>query len=261
MPAPRPSKLVAGMRRLPQIRDPSVSATLARPEIRIVPKPELAAELGVTASALATTARISTIGDTASNQPKFDTGNRRIPIVVRLNAAARHDLLTVRNQRVPSTSGAQVPIGVVADVKLASGPSSIKRYDRQFQVPVAADLAAGVPLGPALAAVQSLPTGAGHACRHLGPEVGRRRGHRRDLLELRLAMGSGILLVYVVLVLLFSSFLHAVLDPAVAAAGDRRRDLRALPRRLCHRPVGGDRLPDADGDRHQERDHAGGIRA
>jgi multidrug efflux pump subunit AcrB len=202
--------LVEDMRKVAVLRDASTSATLTRPEIRIVPKPKLAAELGVSASALATTARIATIGDSEQNLAKFDTGTRRIPIVVRLNAAARADLTTVANARVPSTRGGQVPLGVVADLRLASGPASIERYDRRFKVSVAADLAPGVPLGPGLAAVQNLPTAQAMPEGTAIQESGDAEAIGEIFSAFATAMGTGILLVYVVLVLLFSSFLTPI---------------------------------------------------
>jgi multidrug efflux pump subunit AcrB len=48
--------------------------------------------------------------------------------------------------------------------------------------------------------------------------------------------------------------------PVLAAALDRRRDRRAAPDRQAAHGAGVDRHPDADGHRHQERHHAGGIR-
>ena len=52
----------------------------------------------------------------------------------------------------------------------------------------------------------------------------------------------------------------AVHHPAVAAALDRRRHPRRCSSRRRRSPAGGDRLPDADGHRHEERDHAGRLR-
>ena len=59
------------------------------PKSRSTPQPDIAAQLGVTASALATTLRVATLGDTESNLAKFNTGDEQLPIVVRLNRDAR----------------------------------------------------------------------------------------------------------------------------------------------------------------------------
>lgn len=200
-------KLLNEMHGVDLIRDPSTSATLAQPEVRITPHPKLSAQLGVTASAIAATARIATIGATEANLAKFDTGERRIPILVLLNEQARNNLTMVRTQRVPSESGKQIALETVADIRLASGPSTIERYDRKFRVSLAADLVDGEPLGPALAAVRDLPT-----AKHMpaGTSIqpsGNTEAFGEIFDSFAMAMTAGILLVYTVLVLLFSSFL------------------------------------------------------
>ncbi|WP_417807215.1 efflux RND transporter permease subunit [Thioclava sp.] len=198
------------MNTLPDIRDATTSSAAARPEIRITPKPQLAAELGVTASALANTIRIATIGDSGTNQPKFNAGERQIPIVVRLREDVRRDLFRMAGERVPTASGALVPLGVVANVTLATGPSSINRYDRKYRTSVDADLAKGALLGPATAAVSNL------AIAKAMPEgtsiqpAGDAEVMGEVFTSFGLAMGAGILLVFVVLVLLFSSFITPV---------------------------------------------------
>jgi multidrug efflux pump subunit AcrB len=192
---------------LPEVRGASSTASLARPEIQVTPIPGLAAELGVTSSALAQTIRIATLGDTEGNSAKFNAGERQIPVLVRMQRDVREDLFRLQGLRVPSSTGAPIPLGVVADVALTSGPTQIERYDRQYRTTVEADLAQGALLGPATAAVNALgatldlPEGtrisAGGDAEIMG-EV---------FTQFGLAMGAGILFVYIVLVLLFGSFI------------------------------------------------------
>ncbi|MFT6676254.1 MAG: hydrophobe/amphiphile efflux-1 (HAE1) family protein [Sulfitobacter sp.] len=198
------------MNGLPQILNASSQASLVRPEIQITPRDELAAELGVTSAALATTVRIATIGDTAGNVAKFNTGDRQIPIIVRLEQDVREDLFRMAGLRIPSTTGAPVPLSVVANVALSTGPTSINRYDRQYRTSVEADVAKGYFLGQATAAVNNLPIALNMPT---GTEI--QAGGDAEVMgeiftQFGLAMGAGILLVYVVLVLLFSSFLTPV---------------------------------------------------
>ncbi len=202
-------RLAAAMADLVDLEGVTSTASMQRPEIQVQPKPDLAAQLGVTASAIATTLRIATLGDIEANLAKFNTGSEQIPIIVRLNADARADLMQVQNLRVPSSAG-QVPLVSVANVTLSAGATQISRYDRQFQTTVSANLAEGALLGPASAQVTALqdqiemPPGtriqaAGDA--EIMGEVFEAFG---------LAMGSGVMLVYVVLVLLFHNFVTPV---------------------------------------------------
>jgi multidrug efflux pump subunit AcrB len=63
----------------------------------------------------------------------------------------------LRALKVASSSGAPVPLRLVADIEIGSGEGSIDRFDRERRVAVEADLVGGATLGQALAAVQALP--------------------------------------------------------------------------------------------------------
>ncbi|MDB6175925.1 efflux RND transporter permease subunit [Paracoccus sp. Z330] len=202
-------RLAARMGRLPTLEGVTSSASLQRPEIQIYPRADVAAQLGVSAAAMATTLRIATLGDTEANLAKFNTGDEQLPIVVRLNEAARTDLAQVQNLRVPSTSG-QIPLGAVADVTLSAGATEIGRYDRQYQTTVSANLADGALLGPVSAEVTRLQD-------QIEMPAGTRiqaAGDAEIMAEVfgafGTAMGAGVMLVYVVLVLLFHNFVTPV---------------------------------------------------
>ncbi|MCW1920533.1 efflux RND transporter permease subunit [Rhodobacter sp. KR11] len=198
--------LSEAMNALPEVTGASASSALARPEIRITPKPELAAELGVTASALASTIRIATLGDSGTNVAQFNTGTGQIPIVVRLSQDVRDDLSLIGDLRVPRSTGAPIPLGVVADATLSTGSSTITRYDRQFRTTVEADLAPGALLGEATAAIDALPLAQSMPEGTRLQSAGDAEVMGEIFGQFGLAMGAGVLLVYVVLVLLFSSF-------------------------------------------------------
>jgi hydrophobe/amphiphile efflux-1 (HAE1) family protein len=202
-------RLSAEMSRLPELETVSSSASLQRPEIQILPRTEIASQLGVTAHAMATTLRVATLGDIEANLAKFNAGDEQIPIVVRLNEAARADLMTIQNLRVPSSSG-PIPLATVADVTLSAGATEIGRYDRQFQTEVSANLADGQLLGPVSASVTELQ---GQIDMPPGTSI-KAAGDAEIMAEVfgafGTAMGAGVLLVYVVLVLLFRNFMTPV---------------------------------------------------
>ena len=202
--------LAAAMNTLPEVSGASTSSALSRPEIQITPKAKLAAEMGVTAAALANTIRIATIGDSSANVAQFNTGTRQIPILVRLSKNVRNDLMLMGGLRIPSTTGAPVPLGAVADVALATGASSIERYDRQFRTTVEADLAGGALLGEATAAINLLPIAQDMPEGTEIQSAGDAEVMGDIFTQFGFAMGAGILLVYVVLVLLFSSFVTPI---------------------------------------------------
>lgn len=202
-------RLSAKMAELPQLEGVRSSASLQRPEIQIHPRADIASRLGVTASSMATTLRVATLGDIEANLARFNAGDEQIPIVVRLNAAARADLMQVQNLRVPSSSG-QIPLASVADVTLSAGATQISRYDRQFQTTVSANLTDGALLGPVSAQITQL-----HDQIEMPPGTRIQTSGDAEIMgevfeAFGLAMGSGVMLVYVVLVLLFHNFMTPV---------------------------------------------------
>jgi multidrug efflux pump subunit AcrB len=207
------SELATQMKRIPLIANVISETSLDRPELRIQPRADLAARLGVSTESLSQTIRVATIGDVGPALAKFDAGDRLVPIRVQLEDAARGDLPLLEQLRVPLGQHGEkggVPLSVVADIKLDQGPTSINRYDRERQATVAADLVGSAALGDAtkkiydLPVMKSLPKGV-----KVSPS-----GDAESLNELSegfaTAITAGLMMVYAVLVLLFGTFLQPI---------------------------------------------------
>lgn len=63
-------------------------------------------------------------------------GERRFDLVVRLQGELRQNLLDVQNLLVPTPSGQQVPLYLLADVQLQEGPFQIQREDAKRRIMV-----------------------------------------------------------------------------------------------------------------------------
>ena len=204
------AELTSQAKRLPMLTNVVSTAELDRPELRVYPKTEIAAELGVTTEAISEAVRVATIGDVAANLAKFDVGDRQVPIRVELDEKAREDRQLLENLKVQTSSGAAVPLSTVARFEYGQGPTSIERYDRQRQIVLGADLVGETALGTALKAVKALPAATKVPA---GVEV-REFGSAEVMAEIFTsfgqAMGAGLMMVYAVLVLLFASFLQPV---------------------------------------------------
>ena len=207
------SELAAQMKRVPLLANVVSETALDRPELRILPRADLAAQLGVSTESLSQTIRVATIGDVGAALAKFDAGNRLVPVRVQLEEAARGDLKTLEQLRVPLGQHGEkggVPLSVVADIKLDQGPTSISRFDRQGQATVAADLAGSAPSGEATRLIHNLPV-----MRSLPQGVTVSEGQDAEAMrELKdgftTVMAIGLILVYAVLVLLFGTFLQPI---------------------------------------------------
>ena len=204
--------LVTQMSGLPILVAPRISADLRRPEIIIKPRLDLAASLGVTTQALSQAIRIATIGEIDQNSAKFSLSDRQVPIRVKLPVASRRDLSTIENLPVPTASGGSVALKSVAEIGFGSGPTSIQRYNQNRRVFVGADLAPGVVKGTAdkaiseLPVMKSLPTGVSNTA------AGNDKVQQEMLGNFAVALVSGVLLVFSVLVLLYRRFISPLVN-------------------------------------------------
>ena len=196
------------MRDIPGIGNVSSSASLVRPEIVIRPNFTAAADAGVTAEQLADTLRMATVGDFDRGLSKLNLPQRQVPIMVRLPASARQDP-TLLAQLPIATPRGPVPLGSVAHISLESGPAQINRFDRRRNVNLEVELN-NQPLGEVSAAAESLPS-----VLSLPAGVNQSKfGDAEVMAELfesfGLAMLTGVLCIYMVLVLLFGGFMQPV---------------------------------------------------
>ena len=195
------------MRGIPGLSGARSVASLERPELQIVPRAARAAELGISAAALGATARIATMGDTDQSLARFNLPDRQIPIRVMLEEGARSDIDALRSLRVAGRADMTVPLEAIAEIRHGAGPAQIDRLDRVRKATVEAELN-GMPLGEAVQRIAALPI-----MRHLPPGVREKEtGDKEIMSELFggfiVALGTGVLLIYLVLVLLFGGFLQ-----------------------------------------------------
>ena len=162
----------------------------------------------MTSSAIAETLRVATLGDYDQSLPKLNLAQRQVPILVKLEDSARQDLALLERLTVPGSRG-PVMLGQVAQLTVEGGPAVIDRYDRSRNVNFEIELSS-VGLGDAKNAAMALPS-----IRNLPPgvrvtEVGDAEVMTELFNSFGLAMLTGVLCIYIVLVLLFKDFLHPV---------------------------------------------------
>jgi multidrug efflux pump subunit AcrB len=201
------NQIVAEMSQLKELRAPRVQGDMQRPEIIIKPHMDLAASMGVTTNALSQTIRIATLGDIDQNSAKFSLSDRQIPIRVSIAEDSRRELSTIQNLPVPTASGGSVPLKVVADVEFGAGPTKIRRYNQIRRVVVGADLAPGLVTSDAMKVINALPTMkkvlAGEIQGVQKLNTGDSKWQMEMVSNFIIAVISGVLLVFAVLVLLY----------------------------------------------------------
>ena len=199
------------LRTVPGLGNVASSASLTRPEIAVRPDFARAADLGVTSAAIGETLRIATLGDYEMSLPKLNLPERQVPIVVKLEDAARRDLSVLERLSVPSLRPGAGPVMLaqVASLEIAAGPAVIDRYDRSRNVNFEIELS-GLPLGDVTRAVQDLPAVKNLPAGVKVVEIGDAEVMGELFASFGLAMLTGVLCIYIVLVLLFKDFLHPV---------------------------------------------------
>ncbi|HZU05952.1 MAG TPA: efflux RND transporter permease subunit [Chloroflexota bacterium] len=206
------------VRNTPGTVDVRNDAAVGEPEVRAFLDRQRMADLGVTASQVATALRTA-IGGTTVTQLQVE-GQTGVDITVVAKQDLRNDLTALANIPIPlgtpgGTTGASaapapggtVRLGQVADLRLVTSPTSIARSDRQRQVSIQANLV-GRSVGDAArdirAALARLPLPAGYRILWVG-QVDQLDQARVALLS---ALAISVVMVYMLLVALYESWLH-----------------------------------------------------
>ncbi|MFA6016181.1 MAG: efflux RND transporter permease subunit [Gallionellaceae bacterium] len=182
------------------------NSSILRTEVVVRPDFAKAADLGVTSAAIADTLRVATNGDYEQSLAKLNLADRQLPIIVKLQDDARQDIELLSHLVVPGSRG-PVMLGSVATLELESGPAQIDRYDRQRNITFDIELA-GQPLGEIqnkvneLPSIKNMPEGV-----QMAP-IGDAEAMQELFASFGLAMFTGVMCIYIVLVLLFKDFMQ-----------------------------------------------------
>ncbi len=181
------------------------SLKLGLPELRIQTNREKAAELGVDARTIAEAVQIMVGG---MDVGVFKEEGRRYDIRMRLEEDLREDAASIGALYVRSRSGEPVSLRNLITIERGAAPSDITRTNRQRSVRISANLE-GIVLGEAVEAAEAaagevLPDGVTlHAS---GDAEAMAEGN----MQFAIAMGLGILVIYMVLAAQFESLIHPI---------------------------------------------------
>jgi len=184
-------------------RDVDTDWRLGQPEIQVSIDRRKAADAGLSVDDIARSVRAGLNGDTAG---KYRGDNEETDIVVRLEGLNKSDLNSIRTLPVATMSGSAVQLQQMADIKMDSGPTEIKRIDRQRVIVVKGALR-GRSLGDFSREVQAkidqLRLDPGYHVKMGGQTL----GMQETFADLIAALILSIILVYMVLVMLYESFM------------------------------------------------------
>jgi hydrophobe/amphiphile efflux-1 (HAE1) family protein len=184
--------------------DLSSSLKMGLPEVRIVPDRDKAAALGVDARTVAQAVQMMIGGQDVG---VFKEAGRRYDIRMRLEEEDRRDPAQIGQLYVRTGSGEVVELRNLVGIETGAAPSAITRTNRQRSVTIGANLDDGRKLGPSIEdarriAAEILPEGASLAL------SGQAQAMQEGAEQFLLAIGLGILVIYMVLAAQFESLVH-----------------------------------------------------
>jgi HAE1 family hydrophobic/amphiphilic exporter-1 len=180
------------------------SVERGHPEVQIYFDQERAAKLGLTVKQISDQVVGKIRGRVAT---RYSWRDRKIDVLVRLSEEERQSITAVRELIVNPESDRPVPLSSVAEIRVAEGPSEIRRADQERVALIQANLAYG-DLGAAVAEANALLAGVqlpyGLSMRITGQSEEMEASFR----SLLFALGLAVFLVYLVMASQFESLLH-----------------------------------------------------
>ena len=205
------SRLAAAAERtltsLPEVTDVQNSA-VTTPELTIETDPSRLMDLGVSAQTVGTAVRVAYQGGVFGQWT--DANGRERDVRVRLPEALRYGPEAVADLPLARRGSQMVTLGQVATARMVETPTKIDRVNRQRIVVVGAE-PNGVPLGTATPAVTRAMDGLGLPAGTRWAFAGQGEDRQSSFRQLVLGIGVSIVLMYMVLVVLYESWLQPVL--------------------------------------------------
>lgn len=202
-------KLMEKMKADPRLKDVDSNFRPGKPELQVRVKPRAAKEYGINTKTIGLELRAQVEGFTPA---KFRENGKEYDVRVRLEEAQR-DLNTMYSLvYVPNVNRKLVRLVDVADAKLTSGPASIDRQDRGRFIQVSAGLAPGVGLSHVINdLVKTMESGEMKLPSEIRYSFA---GEAENMNEMAsstvIALGFGVLFIYLILASLYESFITPV---------------------------------------------------
>jgi hydrophobe/amphiphile efflux-1 (HAE1) family protein len=205
------------MRKLPMLQDVASDQQSASPHVAITIDRNAAYRLGLSASLIDQTLydafgqrQIATIY-TATNQYK---------VVLEVQPQFQDDPAALSKIYLSTPTGAQVPLSAVAHYTSTVEPLTVSHQGVFPAVTLSFNLAPGASLGQAVDAIQHVMARLGAPAGLQGSFQGTAQAFRASLSSMPLLVAAAILVVYIVLGILYESYIHPItILSALPAAG------------------------------------------
>src|SRR6266576_2005180 len=194
------------MAKYPELVDVNPSLNLNMPELQVKVDRQRAADIGVRMTDIGDAVRLFYSGE--DEITRFKEGSEQYPVTMQLLPEQRDNPDVLARMMVPSSKLGQVRLENVAAIQRGAGPATLQRYNREFQVGVYANVAAGYPLDLAAAhtvqAIKEVGLPAGYSYLFSGQV----KVLEETTWNLLLAMLLASIFMYMVLAAQFESFTY-----------------------------------------------------
>ena len=202
-------KIADQMGVFPGLVDVSPTLNLNAPELQVKVDRQRAADLGVRMADVSGTVRLMYSGQDEIST--FKEGSEQYPVTIQLLPEQRDNPDVLARLMVPSSKVGQVRLESIATIQRGAGPATLWRYNREFQVSVNANVAAGYPLDAAAAhtvrSIKAVGLPAGYSYLFAGQV----KLLEQTTFNLILAMLLASIFMYMVLAAQFESFSYPLI--------------------------------------------------
>ncbi len=199
--------LERAMKKLPELQDVASDQQSAAPHIAITIDRDAASRLGISASLIDETLydafgqrQVATIY-TSTNQYK---------VVLEIDPKLQRDPTALSKIFMPGAGGAQVPLSAVAHFGAKLESLSINHQGQFPAVTLSFNLAPGEALGPAVDKILALKDQLRMPATVVGSFQGSAQAFQASLSSMPLLVAAAILVVYIVLGVLYESYIHPI---------------------------------------------------
>ncbi len=242
-------KFAEKLSQAPGFRDVTTDLLIRSPQAFVDIDRERAAALGVSADAIRDTL-YSAFG--ARQVATIFTPTDDFAVILEAGDNYQQNIADLSQIYVRSQGGKLVPLTSVAEIKRTAGPITINHSQLIPSVTVSFNLAPGVSLGDAVSRIQEVEASAGLPASITGSFQGTAQVFQDSLKGQGILILAAIFVIYVVLGVLYESFIHPLTILSGSAVGRPRRavDAAAFP----SRPERDRHYRHRHADRHREEE-------
>jgi HAE1 family hydrophobic/amphiphilic exporter-1 len=190
------------------IVDADITLKLNKPELQVQIDRARAADLGVETQDIAAALRVMVGGDEEVTRFRDSTVNDDYDVQLRLTDGDRNDPDTISRLLVPRRNGELTRLDNLVRIEERNSPSRIDRVDRQRQVNVRANVAAGFAQADRLQAMQDAAKQLNMPAGYTTAVAGRGRELERTFREFIWAFLLSVIFMYMILAAQFESLVH-----------------------------------------------------